>query len=297
MTIKFAPATRAAVKARIALTGPSGSGKTYTSLMLACALSDRVAVIDTERGSASMYVGLNGWEFDTLNPQSFSPASLIEALGVAAGAGYGCVVIDSLSHYWMGVDGMLEQVDARTKNNNSFGSGWKDMRPVERRMIDALVSYPGHVICTLRTKTEYVIEKDDRGKNKPVKVGLKPEQREGLEYEFSVVGDLDHSNTLTVSKTRLPMLNGAVLVKPGPELAVTIKDWLAEGESVAGPLDYRAQALDPEATYSGMLALHATVTTAGLLNAPVTDEDDRPTTLGDLIVARGTALKNAKAAA
>jgi hypothetical protein len=291
MAIQFTKATRSAVKARIALSGPSGSGKTYTALSLACALDDRVAVIDTERGSASMYVGLNGWEFDTLNPQSFSPSSLIEALGVAAGAGYGCVVIDSLSHYWMGVDGMLEQVDQRTKNNNSFGSGWKDMRPIERRMIDALVSYPGHIIVTLRTKTEYVIEKDERGKNKPVKVGLKPEQREGLEYEFSVVGDMDHTNTLTVSKTRLPMLNGAVLAKPGPELAETIKDWLTDGEETAGPLEYRAQALSPDATYQGMRDLHTVVSTAGLANAPVTDGEGHPTTLAELIAARGSALK------
>jgi len=296
MSIQFTKAKRSAVKARIALCGPSGSGKTYTALGLACALSDKVAVIDTERGSASMYVGLNSWEFDTLNPQSFSPASLIEALGVAAGAGYGCVVVDSLSHYWMGVDGMLEQVDQRTEKNNSFGTGWKAMRPVERRMIDALVSYPGHVVVTLRTKTEYVIEKDDRGKAKPVKIGLKPEQRDGLEYEFSVVGDMDHTNTLTVSKTRLPMLTGAMISKPGAELAATIKDWLADGEDTPGPLIYRADALDPDATYQVMLDLHARVSAAGLLNAPVTDGEDKPTVLGALIVARGSALKPQQAA-
>lgn len=291
MTISFAPAKRSAVKARIALSGPSGSGKTYTALTLACRLSSRVAVVDTERGSASMYVGLNGWEFDTLNPQSFAPASLVEILGVAAGQGYECIVIDSLSHYWMGVDGMLEQVDRSTKNNNSFGSGWKDQRPVERRMVDALVSFPGHVVVTLRTKTEYVIEKDDRGKSSPRKVGLKPEQREGIEYEFSVVGDMDLDNTLSVSKTRIPMLRKAVIPEPGPELAETIRDWLADGEETAGPLAYRADALSPDATYSGLLDLHATVSAAGLVNAPVTDGDGNPTLLGRLIVARGTALK------
>jgi hypothetical protein len=296
MTVTFTKATRSAVKARIALAGPSGSGKTYTALVLACSLADKVAVVDTERGSASMYVGLNGWEFDTLNPQSFNPATLIDALGVAAGAGYGCVVVDSLSHYWMGVDGMLEQVDKRTKNNNSFGSGWKDMRPIERRMIDALVSYPGHVVVTLRTKTEYAIEKDQNGKSKPVKIGMKPEQREGLEYEFSVVGDMDHSNTLTISKTRLPMLTGAIIEKPGPELAETIKDWLADGEETPGPLAYRAEALDPDATRQGLLALHAKVSAEGLLNAPMTDGDGNPTVLGQLIVDRGQALKPVAAA-
>ncbi|MCU7532035.1 ATP-binding protein, partial [Prescottella equi] len=136
MTIQFTPATKKASKARIALCGPSGSGKTYTGLALATALSDRVAVIDTERGSASKYVGLNGWQFDTVAPDKFSPLSLVETLGVAAGAGYPAVLIDSLSHYWEGTDGMLEQVDKRS-GSNKFTSGWKVVRPEERKMIDA----------------------------------------------------------------------------------------------------------------------------------------------------------------
>jgi hypothetical protein len=289
MTIKFAPATRSAAKARIALAGPSGSGKTYTGLTLACRLADKVAVVDTERGSASKYVGLNSWAFDTVTPNSFSPQSLTETLAVAAGEGYGCILIDSLSHYWMGVDGMLEQVDRRAKGGNNF-SGWKEARPDERRMIDALVSYPGHVIVTLRVKTEYVIEENDRGKKVPRKVGLRPEQREGIEYEFDVIGDLDLDNTLSVSKTRIPMLHGAAVVKPGPELAETIRDWLAEGEETTGPLSYRAEALDPDVTVEQLRTLHATVTAAGLLNAPVTDSDGNPTVLGDLVVARGRAM-------
>lgn len=293
MAVKFTPATRSAAKARIALVGPSGSGKTYTGLSMACRLAERVAVIDTERGSASKYVGLNGWAFDTLAPDSFSPQSLTEALAIAAGEGYGCVLVDSLSHYWMGVDGMLEQVDRKTsasRSTASFSSGWKDMAPVERRMLDALVSYPGHVIATLRVKTEYVIEQNDRGKSVPRKVGLKPIQREGLEYEFDVIGDLDLDNTLTVSKTRIPMLHGAVILKPGPELGETIRDWLADGVETVGPLAYRAEALDVDATVTTLRDLLGRVRTASLLNAPVVDADGNPTVLGDLIVARGRQL-------
>lgn len=288
MTIAFTPATRAASKARIALTGPSGSGKTYTALAIAHEFAgpdDRIAVIDTERGRAALYAGLNGWAFDTVSPAAFSPQSLVEVLGAASGAGYDVLIIDSWSHYWMGVDGMLEQVDRRATNGNKF-SGWKEMRPDERRMVDAIVSYPGHIIVTLRVKTEYVIEENDRGKKVPRKVGLKPEQRDNIEYEFDVIGDLDYDNTLTVSKTRVPVLNGAIIPKPGPEFAATMRDWLAEGEDVPGPLLYRADALDPDATVDGLKALWGRVRDAGLLNAPVTDEDGNPTVLGDLIVAR-----------
>lgn len=294
MTVQFLPATRAAVKARIALAGPSGSGKTYTALSLASRLGERIAVIDTERGRASLYSGLNGWSFDTLNPQSFSPQSLTEALGVASGAEYDVVVVDSLSHYWMGVDGMLEQADRKAKGGNSF-SGWKEVRPDERRMLDALASFPGHVIVTLRVKTEYVIEDNERGKKVPRKVGMKPEQREGIEYEFDVVGDLDLDNTLTVSKTRVPMLHGQVITKPGPEVGETIRDWLADGEEVEGPLSYRARALDPDVTLDTLKALHDQVAAVGLSNAPIVDGDGLPTVLRDLILARGHEVKAAAA--
>lgn len=236
----FHPATRTASKARIALAGPSGSGKTYTALSFAHTLGDRVAVIDTERGSASKYAGLNGWAFDTVTPDSFSPDSLVALLGEAAE--YDVVVVDSLSHYWMGVDGMLEQADKLKSRNNTF-SGWKEARPAERRMIDALVSHPGHVIVTMRTKTEYVIEENDRGKKEPRKVGMKPEQREGIEYEFDVVGELDFDNTLTVSKSRIHTLAKAVVPMPGAEFAEKIADWLSEGVQVPTPIEYRDRLL------------------------------------------------------
>lgn len=291
--IQFVRATRSAVKARVALTGPSGAGKTYTGLLLACALGERVAAIDTERGRASMYAGLNGWEFDALNPQSFAPASLVDALGVASGAGYDAVLIDSLSHYWSGVDGMQEQADRRSERGNSF-SGWKAARPDERRMFDAIAAYPGHVIVTLRSKTAYVIEEytDSSGRKKsaPRKIGLKPDQREGIEFEFDLIGDMDQSNTLTVSKTRLPALAGQVIEQPGVELARTIWGWLSEGEAGSDAHTYREQALDSAATYEGLRALYSTVRDAGLVNAPVTDADGAPTVLGELIVTRGQVL-------
>lgn len=294
--IEFVPATRAATKARIALAGPSGSGKTYTGLALGYAMAEkaggRLAVIDTERGKSQMYKGINDWDFDVFAPQTFAPASLTEALGVAAGAGYPVVLLDSWSHYWSGVDGMLEQVDKRAKNGNNF-SGWKEVRPDERRMIDAIVSAPFHVIVTLRVKTEYVIEQNDRGKSVPRKVGLKPEQREGMEYEFDVIGDMDLDNTLTVSKTRIPILHGASVAKPGPELAMTIVDWLADGEDVPGPDLYRTLALAEDVTRQGLLDLLATVQSGGLFNAPVVDADANPTVLGELIKSRGRALTGA----
>lgn len=277
----FAPATRQAAKARLALCGPSGSGKTYTALALAHGLGDHIAVIDTERGSASKYVGVNDWQFDTVAPDSFSPDHLTALLAEASAGGYEVVVVDSLSHYWMGVDGMLEQVDRRS-GSSSF-SGWKEARPIERRMVDALIAYPGHVIVTMRTKTEYVIEDDARGKKVPRKVGMKPEQREGIEYEFDVVGDLDHTNTLTVSKARIPTLAHVVVPQPGEDLARTIRDWLSEGQEVPDALAIREQVLSDSVTVTDLVELGAKVKGLRLDAASVTDAAGNPTSLVDLI--------------
>jgi hypothetical protein len=287
MTFSFTPATKEEAKARIALTGPSGAGKTYTALTIAAVLGNNIAVIDTERGSASKYA--DDFTFSKLNLQSFEPKTLCEALAAAAAAGFDVVIVDSMTHFWSGTGGMLEQVDSAAKRGyggNSFG-GWKEARPMERAMIDALVSYPGHVIVTMRSKTDYVIEEDQRGRKVPRKVGLKPEQREGIEYEFDIVGDLDHENTLVVTKSRARTIAGKVIPKPGREFAEEIAVWLGTGKPAADALAYRDQALDKNATRDDLLALHTEVTERGLLGAAVVDDTGEATTLGDLIVRRG----------
>lgn len=292
----FTPATRTSTKARIALCGPSGSGKTWTALTLAHALGERIAVIDTERGSASKYAGVNKWKFDTVAPGKFSPEALTGLLSEAGQEGFDVLVLDSWSHYWMGVDGMLEQVDKRARNGNNF-SGWKEVRPDERRMIDALISYPGHVIATLRVKTEYVIEENDRGKKVPRKIGLKPEQREGVEYEFDLVGDLDHENTLTVTKSRIPNLTRAVIREPDADLGKTIRSWLEDGESVPDAREIRERVMSDAVQLADLIELAATSRKLGIDHAAVPDNAGQPLALIDLIKARYEAVQHRDAMA
>jgi hypothetical protein len=290
-TLQFKPAVRAESFARIALYGISGSGKTYTALSLANTFTPgSVAVVDTERGRARMYDGVNGWKFNYVAPQSFSPDSLVELLGIAAGSGHKTVIVDSLSHYWMGQGGMLEQVDRATKNGNTFSSGWKEMRSPERRMLDAILSYPGNVIVTLRTKAEYVISENERGKKEPRKIGLKPEQREGIEYEFDVVGSLDREHNLDVVKSVVMALPQGEYPTPGPEIAVTIRDWMEQGSPELGAFDYRQKILDA-GTVDDLKALWDSVTAEGLRHAPITDQMGSPTTLGELIGEQKKALE------
>ena len=221
----FKKATKTQTFLRLALCGASGSGKTFTALTIAKALSDRVAVIDTERGSASKYAG-DVADFDTLELGDFAPKKYVDALRDAAKEGYPVVVIDSLSHAWIGRGGLLDQADAR---GGKFDA-WRHLTPQHNELVDAILAYPGHVLVTMRTKTEYVVEKDEKtGKMAPRKIGLAPVQKDGMEYEFDVVGYLDGDNTLRIEKSRCQPLNGAMIRKPGRELATTLRDWLSDG--------------------------------------------------------------------
>lgn len=286
--ITFAPATRKRARARIALAGPSGAGKTFTALMIASTFGGPIAVVDTEHGSASLYADEFG--FDSVEPPGYDPAWLIQALAAAGQADYNTVIVDSLSHFWMGTDGMLEQVDRaakRTGGGNNF-AGWKEMRPVERNMIEAMLSYPGHVIVTMRSKTEYVVEVSDRGKSVPRKVGLKPEQREGIEFEFDVCADMDLDNELIVTKTRCRALTGLIVKKPDEKLARTILDWLDSGAAaLPTPKDYRDRAIDPGATRQDLLTLLDEVGRRRMLGATVIDDVGDTVTLEVLIKAKG----------
>lgn len=225
----FVKATKAKAKGRIGLCGPAGAGKTYTALKLASGLGDKVAVIDTEHGSASKYA--DEFDFDVLELTSFHPQNYIDGIKEAEKAGYDVLIIDSLSHAWMGKDGILEQVDrttAKQKTANSF-TAWKDVTPIHNQLVEAMLSSKLHLIATMRSKMEYVLVTDERGKKVPQKVGMAPVQREGMEYEFDIVGDMDFDNSLIISKTRCKALAGEVIKKPGLETAQVIKDWLTDG--------------------------------------------------------------------
>jgi hypothetical protein len=291
-TLSFSRASKEQAKARIALTGPTGSGKTYTALVVASGLGQRIAVIDSERGSASKYA--DEFAFDTVQLTRFEPPALVDALAIAGHAGYDVLIVDSFSHFWSGIGGILEQVDNAAKRiggGNSF-AGWKEARPMERAMIDALLAYPGHVIVTMRAKTEYVVDSDERGRKVPRKVGLKPDQRDGIEYEFDIVGELDQENTLVISKSRAKSLSGMVIHKPDTRFAEDVLAWLNAGRPAPTVADYVAAVTDPEASYDRLRALYDEVARRNLLDAAVLDAEGRPVTLAKLIVQHGNKAKS-----
>lgn len=223
----FRKATKTQSRLRLALIGPSGSGKTYSALTIASYLGDSIAVIDSEHGSASKYADL--FQFDTCELTSFHPQNYINA--IQAAAEYDVLIIDSLSHAWMGRDGTLEQVDRvakRLQYSNSFAA-WRDVTPLHNQLVDTMLSCPSHLIVTMRSKTEYVVETNEKGKAVPKKIGMAPVQRDGLEYEFDVSGELNLDNELIISKSRCSSLAGQVIAKPGEQIALVLKDWLNDG--------------------------------------------------------------------
>jgi hypothetical protein len=234
-SLQFKRATKAQSKLRLCLVGPPGSGKTYTALSIARYLGSNIAVIDTERGSASKYS--DEFVFDALDLDSFSPTTYIEAIVAAERAGYDVLIIDSLSHAWAGKDGALELVEKESSKESAKGksnkfTAWKNVTPAWNRFLDTILQSRLHIIGTMRSKIEYVLEQDSRtGKTVPRKVGTSSIFREGGDYEFDIVGDMTLDHTLIINKTRCKHIDGGVFHKPGEELSIILKSWLNDGQS------------------------------------------------------------------
>ncbi|MFG2144109.1 AAA family ATPase [Streptomyces sp. NPDC048696] len=294
MTFSFTPATRETARARIGLQGPAGSGKTKSALRLAEGLAQGkpIGVVDTERGSALKYApvpgrpDLGGHAFGHMPMDTHDPRHLIQAVKAAEAASVAVLVVDSWSHFWNGRGGLLEiveQAGAQKGAGGTFG-GWRTGNPIEQEMLDALLNFRGHLIVTMRTKGDYVIE----GK-KVTKVGVRAVQREGAEYELDVVMDMVEG-TATVTKTRYAPLDGMVIHHPGEDVAETILEQLGQG---VDPVQAIVDELTAEGlAYEQALALHARAKSRGILAVgQLHPSSGEPTTLGDLIREYGQAVK------
>jgi hypothetical protein len=241
----FKKASKLESKARIALCGPSGSGKSLSALLIASGLGTRIAALDTEHGSLAKYSDRVNFDVDELT--SFDPKVCIAGIREAENAGYEVLVIDSLSHFWAGKDGILQQVDriaAKSKSGSTFDA-WRDPSALHTELIEALHTAKVHLVTTMRSKTAYVLEANDRGKMVPKKVGLEPVQRDGMEFEFDVVGELDLDHRLTITKSRYEGFDGATFDKAGADFGRQLLGWLA-GEKRREPWETETFALGEE---------------------------------------------------
>lgn len=226
----FQKAERKRVKPKIALSGPSGSGKTMGALILASSLGKKIAVIDTENDAASTYA--DRFDFDTvcLRPP-YSVDKYIAATSAAIRDGYDVLVIDSLSHQWAGDGGLLskkEDLDS-IKGSNHFAN-WGPISKEHQKFVALILNADIPIIGTMRSKQDYVLSMKD-GKNVPEKVGLAPVQREGMEYEFMTVFDIDTNHTASVSKDRTSLFDGQRF-KITSETGAKLVEWLSSAKPI-----------------------------------------------------------------
>ena len=218
-------AQRSNAKLRIGLAGPSGSGKTYSALLLAHGLAswEEIAIIDTENGSADLYSDLGAYNVLTLE-KPFHPERYVEAINAAISAGMKVIIIDSITHEWSGEGGALqlqEQLGGRFQD-------WAKVTPLHNKFVRTIIDSPVHMITTVRSKTDYAMSQDG-GKSKVQKVGLKPETREGFEYEMTLSFDLNINNMADVSKDRTGLFKGKAPFVINEDTGKALLEWTASG--------------------------------------------------------------------
>jgi len=215
-------------KIKMALASPSGAGKTMSAILLAQGLTgnnlSKVAIIDTENGSADLYAHLGDYNVLSLTPP-FKPEKYIEAIDICIKAGMEVIILDSISHCW---DYLIEFHSSMP--GNSF-TNWGKITPMQNKFINKILQSDAHFIATMRTKQDYVLNQKN-GKYVPEKVGLKVIQRDGVDYEFTLVFTLNINHQAKASKDRTGLYTDK------PEFVITaetgrrIKDWCNSGENL-----------------------------------------------------------------
>lgn len=283
MSTPFKKAQKRAVKLRAAIDGPTGAGKTLSALRIARGLvgpEGSIAVIDTEHGtSEKFYAEQVEGGFDMAALTKYQPTDYVAMIDAAAG--YDVLIIDSFSHAWS--EGVLAMVDAK---GGRFDA-WKHVTPHHNRLVNAVLTFPGHIIVTMRSKMAYEVDKDDKtGKTTVSKLGLKPIQREGVEYDLDLVMDMDQSHRLTVSKSRIRPLADRSMVEPdekfGAEIAALISDGIPEDKPAEAVAKERADhllSIGPKAV------VVAAMKEAGITSADLADDDRYDEAKGIVVMA------------
>jgi hypothetical protein len=251
-------AQRKKAKLRLGISAPSGGGKSYSSLLLAFGLGGKVGVIDTENGSADLYAHLGDYDIIGITAP-FTTAKYLSAIKAFEDAGYTTIIIDSLTHAWSGDGGLLDKQGkiADSGKGNSY-TAWRSITPEHNSLVEAMLQSPCHIIATMRSKTEYVMETGTNGKQQPKKVGMAPIQRDGMEYEFTVFMDIDVNHIASTTKDRTSTLDGTffkITKGHGKELLAWLENGVSEEDTIA---QYKAD-IEKQESIDGLNALWTTI--------------------------------------
>lgn len=229
-TFEIHRATKRRAKLRLGMSGPAGSGKTYSALKIASGLGGRIGMIDTEHGSGDLYADLlpEGYDVLTLSPP-FTPARYVEAIHALEDIGVSTIIVDSLTHAWSGEGGSLDRQGRIADKSGNSWQAWRQVTPEHNALVEMLLQSRCHIIATMRAKTEYVQEKDERtGKQVVRKIGLAPIMRDGIEYEFTTFFELDVHHMAYAGKDRTRLFDGEIF-RPDEETGRTLLAWLNSG--------------------------------------------------------------------
>lgn len=229
MALEIVKATKFQRKLKMGIYGKSGSGKTYTALAIASGLGDRTLVVDTEGGSSGNYSGRFAFDMIHLDGDPM-PATIIEAIKMGEDNGYDTVIIDSMSHAWYALLSQLQRESAKVRGNAY--AAWKNVTPLQQVLIRKILNCRCHLICTMRSKMEYVEVTNESGKKNYEAVGSQPIQGKDIEYEFDMLIEMGKGNAAIVRKTRYEVFSGVAIEKPGVDFGQSI---LAELNSGAAP--------------------------------------------------------------
>lgn len=231
---QFQKATKHKAKLRMAIFGPSGAGKTFSALRIASGMGQRIAVVDTEFGSASKYADRFSFDVCELTePTIQNYINLIQQ----AGPMYDVLILDSLSHGWQELLEMIDQL-AKTKFKGNSWAAWSEGTPLQRDFVRTIQLCPCHIIATMRSKTEWTTQQDNNGRSRPARVGLAPEQGKGIEYEFDMLLEMNTEHMCTVIKDRTSKFQDQIFEKPSEEFGQALVTWLNEGAEMP-PMQYQ----------------------------------------------------------
>ena len=241
--MELKPANKSNVRMRLALHGPSGSGKTYSALQLAFGLSktQNIAVIDTEARSAGLYSNLGSFNVVSVSPP-FTPERFIQAIDLCEDHGCDVIIIDSLSHAWEGPGGILEIHGNMA--GNSFAN-WSRVMPRHNAVIQKFMHSSAHIIVTLRAKQDYIIH-DRNGRMAPEKIGLKPVQKEGIDYEFTLALELDIHHKAKASKDRTGLFMDKDPFIINTATAQALSRWCSQTQAVGAVVKEFISTINPQ---------------------------------------------------
>ena len=240
-------AQRKRAKLKLGISGPSGSGKTLGALLVAKGLMqekypdlsekklwEKIAIIDSENGSGELYVGteikntkIGEYGAVTLT-EPFTAEKYIDAMNVCIDAGMEVVIIDSTTHLWAGMGGLLEQQGNIAKRTGNSWAAWRDVTPMHNQFVDKMLQSNVHIIATMRAKTKFVQEKGDDGRTTVRKIGLNPIQRDGMEFEFTTFFEIDAEHNTFGSKDRTSLFDQQYFVIT-PDIGKKMMKWLNGG--------------------------------------------------------------------